>query len=89
MSPERFSQLKAILADTLELPIEEQIQYVIEICGEDIELLNDIKALLNTEMKQDFLNQPAIEIHDLGQAIPVRIGRTGGNLPAVARDHGS
>lgn len=75
MSPERFSKLKAILADTLELPVETQIEYVTELCGKDIELLNDIKALLNTEMKQDFLNQPAIEIHDLGQAIPVRIGR--------------
>ena len=75
MTPERFKQIKSILADTLDLPPEEQQDYMVERCQGDQTLLAEVQSLLAAEIGEDFLNAPPLHVESDNEEIPTQIGR--------------
>ena len=75
MTPERFKQIKNILADTLDLPLEEQHAYMAERCQGDQALLVEVQSLLAAEIGEDFLIAPPLQVESDNEEIPTQIGR--------------
>ena len=49
MTPERWRQLKGVLADALEREPGERSRYLAEACGDDAELRGDVESLIRAE----------------------------------------
>ncbi|TDR20554.1 serine/threonine protein kinase [Marinicella litoralis] len=75
MTPERFKQIKTILANTLDQPLPDQPAYLQMACGEDQDLLSEVKSLLATEMNENFLHILPIATTTEDEVIPKQIGR--------------
>ncbi len=61
MSPERWQQVKKIMEEALELPNQEQITFLEQVCNADTELKEEVLSLLTIHRKaEDFLESPAL-----------------------------
>src|SRR5687768_16254583 len=59
MTPERWRQLEAVFQAVVDLVPEERGRYLSEVCGDDVSLRSDIKALLvQHEGARDMLEAP-------------------------------
>ncbi|MBI3209466.1 MAG: serine/threonine protein kinase [Candidatus Solibacter usitatus] len=58
MKPERWQQVKNVLAGALELPAAERSVFLEQACGEDTELLAEVNSLLAEDLPADFIEQP-------------------------------
>lgn len=66
MNPENWQKVKAIFYPALDLPIEKRLEFIKEKCGDDAELLAEIKALLeSTEESKTFIEKPVFEVSEL------------------------
>ena len=65
MNPERWRQIKEVLATALETPIDEREQFLSQICREDPDLRREVEQLLESESK---LHANFLDEQDLAQA---------------------
>lgn len=64
MTDERWAQIDQLLAKALELPAAEQANFLVEACGGNEELRQEVESLLvaHRQAEGDFLATPAIEV---------------------------
>src|SRR5215510_8430205 len=63
MNPERWQRIDRLLDDLLELPPGERAEFLAKACGDDAELLAQVKGLLQAhEQSNGFLNEPALNV---------------------------
>ena len=62
MTPERWNQIKSVLAVALDLPPEERVDYISDACAGDLELRREVEMLLHgeQEMHSNFLKEEAL-----------------------------
>jgi eukaryotic-like serine/threonine-protein kinase len=79
MTPERWQQVKSVLAAALEADPAQRSAYLDQVCGEDRALREEIENLLAIERDADpeLLNNPSVMLSDLGEGLAAntRIGR--------------
>ena len=89
MTPERWRQIKDLLAPALELDAAKQPEYLDQACGSDVELRKELEQLLVAERdaSPDFLNAPPIPnefMVDLSERSEPWIGRRLGSYEIAA-----
>jgi TolB-like protein/tetratricopeptide (TPR) repeat protein len=69
-SAQRWQQIETLFHECLALPVEFRPEFLKRQCGEDLELRNEIEALLKSADKpMDFIEQPIVHAaHDLASA---------------------
>src|SRR5437773_12493877 len=66
MTPERWQQIKTVFDDVLERPAGEREAYLVCVCGEDGELLTQVKQLIaNISKAESFLESPSMFLEEL------------------------
>lgn len=77
---EKWQQIKSIFLDALEIEEPRREKFLIEICGDDSELRNEVEKLLAAHFKsENFIEKPVAEINSLfqttvNQKVPQRFG---------------
>jgi serine/threonine protein kinase len=62
MTPERWRQMDRLFDEALDLPREKRERFVREACGDDAELLNELRGmLLAHDQSGGFFNEPALD----------------------------
>ncbi len=63
MTPERWQHVKALLHSALERKADERAAFLVEACGNDVALREDLESLLvREEEASSFIEQPAVEV---------------------------
>ncbi len=61
MSPDRWEKINEIFNNALDLPSAERDAYIVRECGDDPELLAEVRSLLGAESQAgEFINEPAV-----------------------------
>lgn len=65
MTPHRWQQVKTVLNEVLEQPLDQQLVYLERVCGDDLELRREVESLLecSEDIEPDFL-VPVLERSD-------------------------
>ncbi|MFO0836422.1 MAG: protein kinase [Phycisphaerales bacterium] len=65
MTPERWRQVEAVFNEALDRPLDEHEPFLITRCGQDLELLAEVKSLLaQAADATEFLEEPAVKVKD-------------------------
>src|ERR1041384_6123408 len=71
MTPDRWKQIDKLLKASLELPPNKRVASLIEACGDDIELYNEVESLLaNEKPSKIFLERDTLHCPDCGKIYP-------------------
>ncbi len=62
MTPERYQRIGRLFNEALELAPAERRAFLIQACGPDTELLDEVERLLGHNKDQEFLDRPALEM---------------------------
>ena len=76
MNPERWQQVRELLAAAVALPADERAAYLNKACGQDAELRSEVDSLLDShdEAASQFLNVPAADVKNALGKPSSRIG---------------
>jgi len=76
MNPERWQQVREVLAAAVALPADERAAYLNKACGQDAELRSEVDSLLDShdEAASQFLNVPAADVKNALGKPSSRIG---------------
>jgi len=62
MTPERYQRIGRLFNEALELAPAERRAFLIQACGPDTELLDEVERLLGHNKDEEFLDRPALEM---------------------------
>ena len=72
---ESWRKIRGVIADALDLPPAERLEFVREACGGDTSLYRHVWSYLDrAESEDDFLNEPIFSIHGQGEGLTSRPG---------------
>jgi hypothetical protein len=71
MDAERWKRVDDLLQAARQLPVERQEEFLRQQCGEDSELLQEVRSLLTSHRKAgSFLESPGLHVADVAAQLP-------------------